>query len=154
MPAKILKKFLDEHGRKYVSIQHSLAFTAPEVAASTEVSGKNFAKTVIVKLDGRLAMVVLPANRKLALSELREMLMSDTVELATEAEFQARFPDCELGAMPPFGHLYGLPVYVAKSLADADEITFNAGTHREAIKMPFAEYVELANPTVLDLAMT
>lgn len=154
MPAKTLKKFLDEHGRKYVSIQHSLAFTAPEVAASAEISGKNFAKTVIVKLDGQLAMIVLPANRKIALSELREMMMSEKVELATEAEFQARFPDCELGAMPPFGHLYGIPVYVAKGLADEDEIVFNAGTHREVIKMPFAEYAELANPTVLDFATT
>src|SRR3954468_9434927 len=118
MPAKKLKTFLDEHRVKYISILHSPAYTAPEIAASADVSGNSFAKTVIVKLDGELAMVVVPANRKIVLSEVREMMLSDKVELATEAEFQARFPDCELGAMPPFGNLYGIPVYVAKSLVD------------------------------------
>ena len=137
MPARTLKKYLDDHGVKYVRIEHSLAYTAPEVAASANVSGSHFAKTIIVKLDRDMAMLVLPANRKVVLSELREMMLSDKVELASESEFQARFPDCELGAMPPFGNLYGLPVYVAKCLADEDEIAFNAGTHREVITMPF-----------------
>lgn len=152
MPAKKLKTFLDDHEVKYLSIQHSPAYTAPEIAAAADVSGNNFAKTVIVKQDGDLAMVVLPANRKIVLSELREMMLSDRVELATEHEFQARFPDCELGAMPPFGNLYGLPVYLSKSLADAEEIAFNAGTHREVIKMPFEQYANLVSPTVVDLA--
>jgi Ala-tRNA(Pro) deacylase len=150
MAARTLKRFLDEHGVKYVSIEHSPAFTAPEVAESAHVAGSNFAKTVIVKLDGQLAMVVLPANRKIDLGELRDMMLSERIELASEGEFQSRFPDCEIGAMPPFGNLYGLPVYVATSLADAEEIAFNAGTHREVIKMPFEEYANLVNPTVME----
>lgn len=154
MPATTLKRYLDDHGVKYVSIEHSPAFTAPEIAASAAVPGNDFAKTVIVKMDGELAMVVLPANRKIVLADLREMMISDRVDLATEAEFQSRFPDCELGAMPPFGNLYGLPVYVAKSLADEEEIAFNAGSHHEVIKMPFEEYARLVNPTVLDFVMT
>src|SRR5256885_7565744 len=149
MPAKTLKKLLASRGVKYVSIEHSPAFTAPEIAASADVSGNNFAKTVIVKMDGDLAMVVLPANRRIVLSELREMMLSERVDLASESEFQARFPDCEVGAMPPFGNLYGLPVYLAKGLADEAEIAFNAGTHREVIKMPFEEYANLVNPTVM-----
>ena len=154
MPAKTLKTFLDEHGVKYVSIQHSPAYTAPEVAASADVSGNNFAKTVIVKLDGGLAMVVLPANRKIVLSDLREMMLSDKIELATEAEFQTRFPDCELGAMPPFGNLYGLPVYVAATLSDEAEIAFNAGTHREVITMRYEDYANLVRPIVMDFVTT
>jgi Ala-tRNA(Pro) deacylase len=154
MPARTLKKFLDENGAKYVSIEHSPAFTAPEIAASADVSGNNFAKTVIVKMDGDLAMVVLPANRKIVISELREMMLSEKVELATESEFQARFPDCEVGAMPPFGNLYGLPVYLAQSFSDEEEIAFNAGTHREVIKMPFEEYANLVNPTIMDFVTT
>jgi Ala-tRNA(Pro) deacylase len=150
MAARTLKRFLDEHGVKYVSIEHSPAFTAPEVAESAHVAGSNFAKTVIVKLDGQLAMVVLPANRKIDLGELRDMMLSERIELASESEFQSRFPDCEIGAMPPFGNLYGLPVYVATTLADAEEIAFNAGTHHEVIKMPFEEYASLVNPTVME----
>lgn len=154
MPAKKLKEILDRSGVKYVSIEHSPAFTAPEIAQSADVRGASFAKTVIVKLDGELAMVVLPANRRIVLAELREMMLSDDVELAAESEFQSRFPDCEVGAMPPFGNVYGLPVYVAQSLANAKEIVFNAGTHREVIKMPFREYARLVNPTVMQLATT
>ena len=154
MPARKLKNLLDSRGVKYVSIQHSPAFTAPEIAASADVSGNNFAKTVIVKIDGDMAMVVLPANRKIVLSELREMMIGGKIQLASESEFQARFPDCELGAMPPFGNLYGLPVYVDRSLADEEEITFNAGTHREVIRMPFGEYANLVNPTIMDFVTT
>jgi Ala-tRNA(Pro) deacylase len=154
MPARKLKNFLDKSGVGYVSIEHSPAFTAPEIAASADVSGNNFAKTIIVKMDGELTMVVLPANRKIVLSELREMMLSEKAELASESEFQKRFPDCEVGAMPPFGNLYGLPVYLARDLADKTEIAFNAGTHHEVIKMQFEEYANLVNPTVMDLVMT
>lgn len=150
MPSKKLKEFLDSRGVKYVSIQHSIAYTAPEVAESAHIAGRDFAKTVIVKVDGEMAMVVLPANRKIVLSDLRDILVGSKVELATEREFQSRFPDCELGAMPPFGNLYGLRVYVAKSLTEENEIAFNAGTHREVIKMNFADYVDLVQPTVMD----
>jgi Ala-tRNA(Pro) deacylase len=152
MAATKLKAFLDGRGVRYETIGHSPSFTAPETAASAHVSGRDFAKTVIVLAGGRMAMVVLPAHRKIVLSDLREMLTDQDMRLATEDEFIERFPDCELGAMPPFGNLYGLPVYVAKCLAEEPEITFNAGTHREIIKMSFADYVELVQPTVLDFA--
>lgn len=152
MAAKKLKTFLDRHGVRYVTIAHSPAFTAAEVAESVHIAGRDFAKTVIVETGGELAMVVLPANRKIVLSDLREMFDDTSVHLATEREFEQRFPDCELGAMPPFGNLYGLPVYVAPSLAEEEEIAFNAGTHREVIKMTFRDFAALVEPIVLDFA--
>lgn len=154
MPAKKLKEYLDSRGAKYVSIQHSPAYTAQEIAATAHIAGRDFAKTVIVKMDGDFAMVVLPANRKIVLSDLREMMLTERLELATEDDFKARFPDCEVGAMPPFGLLYGMPVYLSAELAEEDEIAFNAGTHREVIKMPMEDYSELAQPTVLDFVTT
>ncbi len=154
MPATKLKQFLDSRGVKYVSVQHSPAYTAPEIAASAHVVGREFAKTVIVKIGGEMAMVVLPANRKVVLADLREMLEADRVRLATEEEFKATFPDCELGAMPPFGHLYDLPVYAAASLAEEPEIAFNAGTHTEVIRMSYADFAALARPQMLEFATT
>jgi Ala-tRNA(Pro) deacylase len=152
MAAMKLKNFLNSRRVKYVTIEHSPAYTAPETAASAHVSGRDFAKTVIVETGGGMVMVVLPANRKIVLSDLREMLGDPNLKLASEDEFIERFPDCELGAMPPFGNLYGLPVYVAQSLAQEPEIAFNAGTHREVIKLPYADFADLAQPTVLDFA--
>jgi len=154
MPATKLKEFLDGRDIRYVSIRHSPAFTAPEIAASAHVSGLDFAKTIIVKIEGEMAMVVLPANRKIMLADLREMLGTDRIKLATEAEFRGLFPDCELGAMPPFGNLYGLPVYVAASLADEKEIAFNACTHTEVIKLSYADFDELVHPRVIAFCTT
>jgi len=154
MSAARLIEFLDSREVKYVLMRHSAAFTAAEVAASTHVTGRDFAKTLVVRIDGRLAMVVLPANRRLALHDLRETMGSPSVQLATEAEFLARFPDCELGAMPPFGNLYDMPVYVAASLCEEAEIAFNAGTHTEVIKMAYEDFERLVNPTVLDFITT
>jgi Ala-tRNA(Pro) deacylase len=114
------------------------------------VAGRDFAKTVMVWIGGHLAMVVLPASRRIVLHDLRELLESPEARLATEAEFRDDFPDCELGAMPPFGNLYGLPVYVAASLAAEKEIAFNAGSHTEIIKMAFADFEDLVKPTVLE----
>jgi Ala-tRNA(Pro) deacylase len=145
-----LKAFLDGHGVHYVSIQHSVALTAAEVAESVQVKGRDFAKTVIVKMGSVMAMVVLPASRRIVLYDLREMLGSVELRLATEAEFKGAFPDCELGAMPPFGNLYGLPVYVEASLADEAEIAFNAGTHREVIQMAYEDFAGLVKPVVRD----
>lgn len=149
-----LKAFLDEHAVKYVSVQHSPAFTAAEVAASAHVAGRDFAKTVIVKIDGTPAMLVLPATRRLLLPELREMFESEQVKLATEPEILAWFPDCELGAMPPFGNLYGLIVHVTAALARERAIAFNAGTHTEVIKMAYADFDRLVKPRVIDLVTT
>ena len=154
MPATTLKAFLDSRNVKYISIRHSMAFTASEVAESVHVKGRDFAKTVIVQIDGAMAMVVLPASRRLVLHDLREMLGIDHVRLASEAEFKDVFPDCELGAMPPFGNLYGMPVYVAASLTDETEIAFNAGTHSEVIKLAYEDFEQLVNPTVIDFVTT
>ncbi len=149
MPVKKLKEFLDRERIKYISIVHSTAYTAQEVAASTHITGKELAKTVIVKLDGQMAMAVLPANRKVVLQDLREVTGSDQVKFAGEEEFKAQFPECETGAMPPFGNLYGMDVYAAASLADNDEIAFNAGSHTEVIKLAYRDFERLVQPKVL-----
>ena len=152
MPETKLKNFLNSRGVKYQTIEHPPTYTAAETAASAHVVDRDFAKPVIVETGGGMAMVVLPADRKIVLSDLREMLGDPHLRLADENDFITRFPDCELGAMPPFGNLYGLPVYVAESLAEEPEIAFNAGTHREAIKMSYEDYAELVQPTVLNFA--
>jgi Ala-tRNA(Pro) deacylase len=149
MPAKMLKEFLNRHHTKYLSIQHSPAYTAQEVAALAHVSGRDMAKTVIVKIEGQMAMVVLPATRKVVLSDLREELGIEHATLATEDEFKTRFPDCEPGAMPPFGNLYGMDVFVAPSLATEETIAFNAGTHTEVIQMAYADFDRLVQPKVV-----
>src|SRR5438132_3095889 len=143
MPVKTLKEFLDKEKIKYVSIMHSTAYTAQEVAASAHVTGKELAKTVIVELDGKMAMAVLPANRKIVLQDLRDVTGSDQVKFASEDEFQQKFPECETGAMPPFGNLYGMEVYVAESLTDNEEIALNAGSHTEVIKLAYREFERL-----------
>src|SRR6266446_4611782 len=149
MPVKKLKEFLDQERIKYVSIVHSTAYTAQEVAASAHITGKELAKTVIIELDGKMAMAVLPANRKIVVQDLREVTGSEEVKFAAEDEFQKRFPDCEIGAMPPFGNLYGMEVYVAESLTDNDEIAFNAGSHTEVIKMACKDFERLVQPKVV-----
>jgi Ala-tRNA(Pro) deacylase len=111
------------------------------------------AKTVIVELDGVTAMAVLPANKKVVLQDLRELTGSDRVKFASEPDFYKKFPDCEGGAMPPFGNLYGMDVYVAESLAQNDEIAFNAGSHTEAIKMSYADFERLVQPKVLSFTV-
>src|SRR6266850_8501303 len=137
MPVKKLKEFLDREKIKYLSIVHSTAYTAQEVAASAHVTGKELAKTVIVELDGKMAMAVLPANRKIVLQDLREVTGCDLVKFASEEQFQKKFPDCETGSMPPFGNLYGMDVYIAEALANNDEIAFNAGSHTEVIRLAY-----------------
>ena len=141
--------FLDKEHVKYVTIGHSPAFTAQEIAALAHIPGKELAKTVIVKVDHELAMVVLPASEMVRLDHLRESLGTEFVELAEEDEFKGAFPDCETGAMPPFGNLYGMKVFVDQSLREDDEIAFNAGSHEELIRLPYAEYERLVHPTPL-----
>jgi Ala-tRNA(Pro) deacylase len=149
MPVKKLKEFLDSHHVKYVSIKHSMAYTAQEVAESAHIPGRAMAKVVIVELDGDLAMAVLPANRKVVLQDLREVTGSDQVRFASEDKFKGRFPDCEIGAMPPFGNLYEMEVFVAPSLVSHSDIAFNAGSHEEIIKMPYADFERLVEPKVV-----
>jgi len=146
MPVTTLKQLLDKEKIKYVSIIHSTAYTAPEVAASAHIPGRELAKTVIVYLDGEMAMAVLPANRKVVLADLREMTGADQAKLVPEEDFKKRFPDCEVGAMPPFGNLYGMEVYVAASLAQNAEIAFNAGSHTEVIKLAYKDFERLVRP--------
>lgn len=154
MPAAKVREFLDLHLVRYVSLRHSPAFTAAEVAQSAHVSGRDFAKTVIVVIEDEMVMIVLPASRRVLLNDLREMLDTTHLRLATEAEFRDRFPDCELGAMPPFGNLYGMRVYVSSLLAEEKEIAFNAGSHTEVIKMSYADFDRLVKPLVLDFVTT
>src|SRR5881396_4315232 len=149
MPIKKLKDHLDGEKIKYVTISHSPAFTAMEVAESAHVPGRALAKTVMVKLDGRMAMAVLPSTRKVDLNLLRESAGAEEAKLATEAEFKSLFPDCETGAMPPFGNLYGMEVYVAPKLTEDEQIGFNAGSHTEAIRMKYGDFRRLVNPKVV-----
>jgi Ala-tRNA(Pro) deacylase len=149
MPVKALKEFLDGEKVKYVSIVHSLAYTAQEVAASAHITGRELAKTIIVELDGRMAMAVLPANRKIVLQELRELTGCDRVKFAAEEDFRKKFPDCETGAMPPFGNLYGMEVYVAEALTRNEDIAFNAGSHTEVIRLGFKDFERLVHPKVV-----
>ena len=146
-----VREFLDSHNIKYLVISHSIAYTAQGIAALVHLSGKKLAKTVIVKIDGVLAMAVVPAPLHVDLDLLRSITGALQVELATEQEFQNAFPDCETGAMPPFGNLYDMPVYADKSLAAHEEITFTAGTHRELLRMAWADMVRLVDPQIVNL---
>ena len=148
MPATKLKAFLDQNEIRYVMIRHSNAFTSQEIAASAHVSGREFAKTVMFKVDDRMAMAVLPASYQIDFGLLRDIFRGRKVSLATEAEFSSSFPDCELGAMPPFGNLYGMEVYVAETLTADKEIAFNAGTHSEIIRLSYEDYARLVQPRV------
>lgn len=152
MPVRKLKEFLDREGIKYVTIGHSPAYTAQEIAASAHVSGKELAKIVMIKVDGRMAMAVLPASLNVNFKLLREVVGSRHVELAAEDEFKNLFPECEVGAMPPFGNLYGMEVYVADQLAEGEEIAFNAGSHTELIKLAYSDFERLVKPRVLKFA--
>jgi Ala-tRNA(Pro) deacylase len=150
MSVEKLKKLLDSEGVKYVMIHHSPAFTAQEIAASAHVSGKILAKAVMVKIDGKMAMAVVPATHHADLDRLKEQTGARDVQLASEPEFKNLFPDCEIGAMPPFGNLYGLNVYIDRDIAEDEEIVFNAGSHQELMKLAFKDYERLVKPTVLE----
>ena len=149
MPVQKLKEFLDSHNIKYVVMTHSPAYTAQAIAAAAHVSGKELAKTVMVKIDGKMAMAVLPASYRVDLDLMRGAVDAEMVEIATEAEFEGMFPGCEVGAMPPFGNLYGMDVFSAKRLAEDEEIVFNAGTHIELIRLAYADFERLVRPTVV-----
>ena len=152
MIAAKIRTFLDQNGIRYVTIKHSPAFTAQAVAQSGHIPGKEMAKTVIVKLDEQMAMVVLPASRRVALDEVAAVVGTTSVRLAHEHEFKDLFPGCEVGAMPPFGNLYGLSVYLDPLLAENEQIAFNAGTHTEMIRMAYADFASVVEPKIV--AMT
>ena len=146
MPAQKLKEFLDSSRIKYVTITHSLAFTAQEIAACAHVAGKALAKTVIVKIDDKMAMAVLPASYRVNFDLLKKATGASKVELANEQEFRDMFPELEVGAMPPFGNLYGMDVFVDESLSQDDEIAFNDGSHTELMKLAYRDFEQLVKP--------
>jgi len=148
MPATKLRNYLDSHKVKYVTLSHPPAYTAGEIAEQAHISGNLLAKTVMVKLDGKLAMAVLPAPNKVDFQLLKEATGAKHVELAKEYEFKDKFPDCEVGAMPPFGNLYDMDVYVEEILSWDDEIGFNAGTHSEIVKLAYKDFENLVHPKV------
>lgn len=148
MPVKKLKEFLDSQNIKYVVMTHSKAYTGQEIAASAQIPGKELAKTVMVKVDGKMAMAVLPASYKVDFGLLKGAAGAAKVELANEGEFKDMFPGCEVGAMPPFGNLYGLDVYVSESLAEDEEIAFNAGSHTELVRLAYKDFERLVKPKV------
>ena len=153
MAAQMLKEYLDGLKIPYEVTSHPRAYTSQGVAAAAHVSGRDFAKCVILKTDkGRLVMAVIPGPRHVNLAALKELLDASDVELAREEEFQGRFPGCELGAEPPFGNLYDLPVYVDEALRKDPEIVFNAGTHTETIRMKYADFERLVHPVVAPLS--
>ena len=152
MPLASLTEYLDKHSVKYIVISHSPAYTAQGIAALSHISGKELAKTVVVKLDGQLTMAVLPASFRVDVGLLKKATNAKRVELASETEFQGRFPECETGAMPPFGNLYGIDVIADESLAKDKEIAFNACSHRELIRLAWEDFERLAKPKVTRFA--
>jgi len=153
MPSKKLKKFLDDNNIKYVIIRHSPAYTAQEVAGMAHIPGKEMAKTVMASIKGKMTMFVLPASLKVDFSLLKKVVGETDIELANEEEFKYMFPDCEIGAMPPFGNLYNMEVWVEKSLSEDSEISFNASTHSELIKMEYKDFEKLVKPKIGTFAL-
>jgi len=153
MPGQKLREFLDSQQVKYGTINHATAFTAQEIAALSHVRGRELAKTVMVTIDARMAMAVLPASQKVDLNLLKRAAGAEAVELASETEFKSLFPDCEAGAMPPFGNLYGMAVFVEMSLTEDEEIAFTAGTHSELIKLSYKDFERVVQPTVAGFSL-
>jgi len=145
-----LETYLREQGVRWEVTPHVEAYTAQEVAAAEHVSGRQVAKVVIADVDGQQAMLVLPAPARVDLVRLRTALRAKKVRLAREEEFASVFPDCEVGAMPPFGNIYQLPTYLDRSLSEQPRLTFNAGTHRETMTVAASDYLRLVKPTVID----
>ena len=150
MPATMLREFLDSHQVKYSIVEHSPAYTAQEIAAISHIPGKEMAKSIIVKIDGKVVMTVLPASHRINFDRLKQVTDAKTAELASEREFEELFPDCQLGAMPPFGNLYDMDVLVDKSLVDDEEIAFNACNHHELIRMAVKDFLNLVKPRILE----
>ena len=145
---KRVKDFLDELHIHYITMQHPTAYTAQELAHMMHISGKLFAKTVILRADGEYMMAIVPATHKVNFNLFKKVAMVNNVELAHEDDFMKLFPQCEVGAMPPFGNMYEMTTYVDKTIAEDDEIYFNASNHFEAIKMKYKDFQKLVHPIV------
>jgi len=153
MLVKKLKDFLDSNKIKYVTIKHSPAYTAPEIAGAAHIPGKELAKTVIIKVDSKMAMAVLPASQRVNFDLLKKIAGASKIELASEQEFKDLFPECDVGAMPPFGNLYGMEVFVDESLLEDKEIAFNAGSHTELIRLAYKDFERLVKPKMGKLSI-
>jgi Ala-tRNA(Pro) deacylase len=152
MPSTNVKNLLEQQHIKYACINHSPTFTAQETAQSSHIPGHELAKTVIIKLKDHLAMIVLAAEDKINFKTLEKSLGWNNVTLATERDFKDKFPECEVGAMPPFGNLYGMEVYIDEKLTRDPEIAFNSGSHSELIRMAYADFARIVHPRVLHAA--
>lgn len=145
-----VKRFLEDNRINYTTISHPLAYSAQRTAHSVHIPGREVAKTIIVKINGRMTMVVLTANQKVNMTMLKNVFSTKDVELARENEFAEKFPDCEPGAMPPFGILYNMDEIISEDLTNDDDIVFNAGSHDELIKMKFSDFKKLIKARILD----
>jgi len=150
---KRLKEFLDKKGISYTMLQHEEAFTAQEIAALSHTPGKERVKVVILISDERYFMVALPASYRIDLEKLKGILKVENLRLSTEEEFGKLFPDCEIGAMPPFGNLYDIDTYVDETLSECETIVFLAGSHKESIKMGYKDYTEAVRPKMAQFAV-
>jgi Ala-tRNA(Pro) deacylase len=143
--------FLEQNKVKYNVIKHPIAYTAQGIAHAAHISGKEIAKTVLIKVDGTLKMIVLPANRRVNMHTMQKHLGSRNIRIAREDEFKDLFNDCEIGGMPPLGNLYGLDVFVSDDLTHDEEIAFNAGDHTELVKLLFNDYIKLVHPSIIHI---
>lgn len=149
MQYRHLQDFLEKEKVRFDVISHTPAYTAQEIAANAHIPGKWLAKTVIIKADGRLMMLVTQATKQINFKALKKLIKAKNIELASEFEFQERFPGCETGAMPPFGNLYNMDVYVDDSMLEDKEIAFNAGNHTELVMMRYDDWARLTHPKVV-----
>ena len=148
-----LEKYLRDNGVEFQAMTHRAAYTAQELAAAQGVKGRQVAKVAMVHADARIVMLVMPASYRIDFARVKDLLAAKEARLALEEEFSGLFPDCETGAMPPFGNLYAVPVYVDRSLAEDSEIVFQVGTHRDTMKISYRDYARLAQPVVADFAV-
>ena len=147
-----LQSYLDEMGVRYRLSYHATAYTAQDLAMVEHVPGRKVIKPVVVRADGEFVMCALPASHRVDLDELRKQLDARDVSLAEEQKLSELFPDCELGAEPPVGRLYGMTTLMDESLVKDDRVTFQAGTHNNAVTMTMAEYRRLAQPEMAHFA--
>jgi Ala-tRNA(Pro) deacylase len=152
MTGERIRSELDARAISYEVVDHATAYTAQEIAASEHISGRSFAKPVMLMADGRLVMAVMPGDVRVDIDKARSALGAGDVRLATEAEFSPSFPDCEAGAEPPFGNLYGVPVYLDDGFT-SERVVFNAGTHRQTMSISLADFLRLVEPKRADLAL-
>ena len=149
MAAKRVKKYLKDQKVKYKTLKHKEVYTAQEVAASAHIPGRQLAKSVMIKLDKKMAMAVLSAAHQIDFKRLKKALGVKKTKLATEKEFEELLPDCEMGATPPFGNLYDLEVIVDESLSTQETIAFSAGSHTELIQLSYQDFEKLVKPKVV-----